>query len=273
MASRAALALLMLAIGCNANHSDSSVDLAPLADLAPPPSKTGSVNVFASRSTNGQTQVLGEINVLFEINDDPACVTTTLGACMVANCPMSPQPVPAVAPNAGSVSVAITGLHPFVLTPKADGTYDLIADNLVNYFSGGESIAVHAAGADVPAFDGTLAHAPDQVTFTTPRASLEAIGRRSDLTITWTAGQWGDVLVRIATMSPLSVTCSAPTTAGALTVPSSALAQLAPGAIDFQLDSEAAEDFAAGDWQIDLRGEFLGVFSDGTESDGIIMLQ
>ncbi len=187
----------------------------------------------------------------FFVASSPAtCETRTVGMCAARNCTTTAASRIASA-SAGTITIT-GGKQAVTLTPDGKGAYAAFSDQ-ATLWSGGETIDVSAAGADVPAFEGTLV-APAQVTVTAPAfdsALPLAIDRGHDLALAWSGGS-GTVGVTLVGPSSdattASLSCSFDATDRTGTVPAVLLQALPAGTGSFAV--------AVGDVRVVTAGVF-----------------
>jgi hypothetical protein len=134
-------------------------------------------------------------------------------------------------PNVSAGVIAISGGKvPVTLTPDAQNLYPRWQDMVTGLWDGGETIAMSAAGATVPAFNYTFT-APSLVEVTNPVFfGVEPIDRTKDYTVTWSGGAVGTFQVTLAVtinhVPIIALYCDFPSVAGMGTIPAAALARL-----------------------------------------------
>jgi hypothetical protein len=191
----------------------------------------------------------GYLSASFSKHMQPAassCTTTAHGACAVTVCPpigdagagAGTPPSTEPHPHAGAITVESSAVsYSETLQPDADGLYPTVS-LLQPVFRGGESVAIRAAGGDVPAFEETVTY-PLLLLMTAPAvpqtSTFASAPRTQDLTLAWTRGA-ADLWVQVqgasrdpATGSTTSLYCSIPSESGSATIPSAALSSLATG--------------------------------------------
>jgi hypothetical protein len=238
-----------------------------------PTTKSGGVTVqsyTATQATTGTALAAGDLSAEFEAAS--ACPTTTIGPCVLSSCGIPT----ATAESAGTITV--TGaLVPASISPAADKTYTALMTQPL--FSGGETLTVTAAGADVPAFTHTLV-APAKITITSPAKPASAspylmIDRSAGFSVAWTGGGASTVQIALlgGTGSNLDLSCHFPASAGSATIPASALAMLPAGTGGFAMAAIATDSLVAGDYAISLFGYYNGVWTDDSIVSGPTMVQ
>jgi len=138
--------------------------------------------------------------------------------------------------DAGVVTIT-GGAQTVTLSADASKLYGSVTSGVTPLFDGGETLSVSAAGsADLPAWSGTVV-APAPADFTAPSFDGNlTIQRSSTLSVAWTGGGAGQVRFFVATAETasgqttrtVSVSCEAPASAGAMSVPAAALGRLSP---------------------------------------------
>ena len=153
------------------------------------------------------------------------------GTCVARVCAPASEVGPY--PDAGVITIGgTTATSPVVLTPTMS-VYDGYSD-FVALFTGGEMLAVTAAGHGVPAFSQTIT-APGTPTFTAPAASMSGdavtFSSDADAPVAWTITS-GSVVVELAasdeaTSAVTTIRCVFPASPASGTVPKAAIATLA----------------------------------------------
>lgn len=270
----------LVAIGCSSSssHIDDPDTTSPdastpdptkdaAADADAPAPKTGSVAVLASAFGNGMTANIGFIAAPAT---DPACTTTTRGACTLTDCAVSDAAPPAPT-YASAGTVTFSGGSPSVTmsaTPDAEGRYTPASKDYggVRPFRGGEAAMVTATGGEVPAFSKAMTY-PLLLVLDKPNApdaTPVSVARSSDLELAWSRGT-SDVELFMTAIDigrndgrRAVLTCRFPSASGAATVPATLLAGLREGAT-VSLFTAAKQDLTAGDFAVTLLlgGEVL----------------
>jgi hypothetical protein len=202
------------------------------------------------------------------------CPEQPFGDCVFVSCTPRRPADPLPAPAAGVISIA-GGSAPVSLSPGADGTYDIVTQS-TSLWSGGETLTVSAPGDDVPAFDGQV-DAPVRITVTSPATNAAdwSLARDADLTVTWTGGTTGEVVVLFGTMAtddPNEVECRFQANAGQGIVPAAALGMLPAGDGYFSVASRHVTPLPAGTWTVRVKAESDAVTSDGALVQGRVVL-
>lgn len=195
------------------------------------------------------------------------CVQVVDGACTVSDCPVSTTAPPAI--DAGPLTVRI-GARTFTTRYSAADGYYTPDTVMMSTWSGGEVVTFSGAGSGVvPAFSGTLT-APVAVVLTQPALPAPGtpliITRASPLTATWRGGGVGDVAVSVAVTGAgrsVSALCTAPSAAGALTVPAQVLARLPAGSGSFSSYARAYDVLTRGAASISVQLTHTVVSSGG----------
>lgn len=265
---RLVIVLVAACGGGGATGSDASVD-------APAPTHHGYV-WMQSNSYHAQNVAHdeGAAGALF---DDAASLCTThtsFGACTVSYC-TDVLPVSHVY-SAGTMTIAGASA-PIVLTFPINGTYpDFHLTGVL--FTGGESLAVTASGADVPPFAGSVV-APTRATITSPAAPPEetlTIAQSSDFTFTWTGFETGTLHVGVVggPNASTQVDCSFDAAAATGTIPAQALMMVPTGGtIYFHMESIRDAEVDAGDWAVTLHATTQAVWPTDTLAGGVVTLQ
>lgn len=197
---------------------------------------------------------------------DP-CTHKMIGLCSVTACGIVPataqdasEPVaaddsaPAKMPTAGAISISAG--HKVTLASNKHGLYaPKIGDK--EFFGTSNTVAIHAKGGDVPAFDKVL-NMPPRITLSTPAWPAEgtsfALNRANGIDLAWTGGGTGHVVTTIMTKTDsksVEVACRFDAVKGHATIPATALAKLVSGATGtFTVDTRSASTLQAGDWSV-----------------------
>lgn len=188
----------------------------------------------------------------------PTCSRITTGACALTECN---DGVPwQDLHSAGDITV--TGAEPTPLVLVFDNTIPYFFKSDFPLFSGGELLNVAAAGADVPAFQTTLA-APSTVLVSAPvwtdPAQPVLVDTDEPLTVAWSGQSEGDLVVRVSAGAK-DLRCQYPASDLTATIPAAALAPLK--GINFAkiiIEVRTAQPVVAEDWEILIEAVSLGV--------------
>jgi hypothetical protein len=266
------IALIFL-VACGGNGGGGGDD-DPAPDAATPPAHSGFVSIQSYDAMNipGMPTRGGYTSAGF-FSAGAACTTMqTIGPCEVRQCTTTQ---PQGAQSAGTIT--ITGaLKPLSLVPGADKLY-VQQMSMTSLFNGGEMISFAAAGADIPAFTVAVT-TPTKATITAPAkpaaASLLAINRAQDFTVSWTGGGSGRLQVFLsgAGGSP-SLFCRFAASAGTGKVPAAALATMTGAMGSFAMASINETEKTAGDWGIEASAYFNAVWPDAAIVSGGTTIQ
>lgn len=180
---------------------------------------------------------------------EPACEPLeTAGACTLERC----------APASVYLDAGTLGLEGGEL-PEALG-FDYFADRVGHLLEGRDPVGVMGPGSDdVPAFelDATF---PAAASITAPSFADGAVDPADDFAIAWTGGGDAAMVVTVDGTDAVGggtferVTCTAPASEGALTIPGSVLLPIAETseALFVAARVVAADRVASGDWTFDL---------------------
>lgn len=211
-------------------------DAATTLPEAPPTGNRGAV-FLTSDPTSPQAFHSAGAYFVARATADQSVTRKTVGPCTVEIFGDGASPKETER-SAGTLT--FTGLAKAVtLPPAVDKTYDGV-NGSGPLWTGGETITVTAAGADVPSFTTTLT-APSKLTLTAP--ALQAgtplkVTRSAGLDAAWTGASSGDVVLYVdaaSGSSAFSTTCAFPASAGKGTIPAAALADFPAGAGTFNL--------------------------------------
>lgn len=166
------------------------------------------------------------------------CALDTVEGCAVTECDYTGGGGGGGLSSLDAGVITITGgAQSVTLTADATKQYGSVTSGVAPLFDGGETLTVSAAGsADLPAWSGTVV-APAPADFTAPSFDGNlSILRSSPLSVAWTGGGAGRVRFFVATVETssgqttrtVSVSCEAPASMGAMSVPAAALGRLSP---------------------------------------------
>jgi hypothetical protein len=166
------------------------------------------------------------------------------------------------------------------LTPSADHTYAAWQDATSALFAAGDTVAIDAAGADVPAFSGTVI-APQVATIRAPAlpdgAAPLAVARGSGLDVAWDA--LGGATIELALSGAgeggkrALVTCSFDGASGAGHLPASSLVGVQGGDASVSIVARSARKVDAGDYAVQLQADTQAHAPDGRRFAAIVSLQ
>ncbi|MBS2018128.1 MAG: hypothetical protein JST00_34975 [Deltaproteobacteria bacterium] len=166
----------------------------------------------------------------------PSCTRTTIGSCVVNECPIQPLPEGGTARLLSAGAITVTGgvipAPGITVEPDANGSY--AKQGVGALWAGGETFSFVAAGAAVPGFTQTV-NAPSPIDIATPTLPAPPTGidvpRATDFTITWatgatSVGKVGITMGSASTSTNNSIVCTFDVAAKTGTVPSAALAKM-----------------------------------------------
>lgn len=163
------------------------------------------------------------------------CTQTKSGPCTLNRCQLGDGGAPTEF-SAGTITITGGTLSaPITLTYDAATGYSVFSATTPIY-TPGETFNVSAVGADVAAFSGVSAAAPNDIVITSPSGGtatnlMYAIDESTDLVITWTGGSAGaQVAVNLSNLDDhslaLNANCMFDASAGTGTIPTALLTQL-----------------------------------------------
>ncbi len=168
---------------------------------------------------------------------NPACATTTVGACTFSSCGPDAGIGPAGV-SAGTITVTGGDLASPVSLSDPGGDDEEYVDQLESmFFAPGQTLTASASGGVVPAFGPVSVVAPAYITLTAPVVVSGAvtIPTTSDLSVSWTGGQPGAVVYfqSFGATQGQVLNCAFDATAGSGTIPAAVMAPLegAAGAV------------------------------------------
>lgn len=206
------------------------------------------------------------------------------GPCRITDC--TTQSADAGTPSYETASAGVLtltgGNQPLTLTPDASGSYTPLSGQ-EKLWSGGATLTIAAAGADVPAFQETL-YGAAPVTMTSPAlppAGTQAtFSTSAPLTLTWTGGTGGTVTAMLtrsiqgSTTRTVMLSCTYPATDGSGTVPASAMGALPPGADGtFVLQGGDLKTIEPGGWTITLQEYVPALTPEGNVASAMVTYQ
>lgn len=169
--------------------------------------------------------------------------------------------------DAGSLALA-GGELPASLDLVAGSYHEDIDGYLVE---SGDTVAVTGPGtAEVPAFE-LGATMPAAAAATAPDFTAESIPAASDLAVAWTGGE-GEAQVTLDGAEDDQglaerLRCSAPASAGQLSVPAGLLGQMTPGDVFFSLRTVARDEVSLDEWTFALETGRYASAADGISGD------
>jgi hypothetical protein len=209
------------------SHADLSVppDLSLLAS-----SPSGTITVRSATTS----QVIADFTTT-------TCVATTVGGCLLRDCPPGDMAVAAFTPDVGIIHV-VAPMGDVMLSPQSNGTYLPLTVANQLWTAAGASITVAGSGADFPAFSIMLG-APTAVTVVNPLSGSFDLPRNSDFAVSWSGGSAGHVTVEVAAGSK-RLDCDFAVAAGNGSLPTAGLTALPAGTatMTITVDSTATVD-------------------------------
>jgi hypothetical protein len=167
------------------------------------------------------------ISVAFHRSTDGLenCTSFDRLPCEIERC--AAEPVEAMPPHAGAIEIETNGTPVATLSPDVNGFY-MIPAIPTPLWTGGESVRIHAPGAEVPAFDMSyLGVTPLEIT-QPDFSTLTTIDRSVPFEIQWTPVSGAGVTLAFV-QSGLQIRCYFATDAGTGSAPTAALSELTPG--------------------------------------------
>jgi hypothetical protein len=228
---------------------------APAVPDAPPGTDKGGGSVTLSQSPTIYTATAS-----FEQGGN-GCTGSTAGPCQLFSCAAGSQPTPV---SAGTITISGGQLPaPITLTPSNTNASYAPGIAAGSAFVGGDVIEVQGSGATVPAFDVTLT-APSSATLVAPALTLSPlhIDLGADFTVTWTApanptGTINLLLTEVTAGATLvGLTCTAPTSGGALTVTRAVLDNLPAGTGFISIEARSSKQTSIGDYAVTVITDF-----------------
>jgi hypothetical protein len=192
-------------------------------DLAVPPDLSGS----ASSPSGTITVRSATTSRVIADFSNTTCVATTVGGCLLRDCPPGDLAVAALTPDVGTIHV-VAPMGDVMVTPQSNGTYLPLTVPNPLWTVAGASVTVSGSGADFPAFS-TMLVAPTAVTVVNPLAGAFDVPRNSDFAVSWTGGSAGHVTVEIDGAQK-RLSCEFAVAAGNASLPAAGLTALPAGA-------------------------------------------
>ncbi len=195
----------------------------------------------------------------------PPCQSETEGECVFYQCGASPQvdagaPLDAgtVPPHAGVITVSGARIPAgTTLVPGADGKYPVLSRSMLDAWSGGEALAVSAAGGNVPAFDGTVSAPAPGIALTAPVLAppqKAEVDRSRGLTVSWSGGGAGTLTVSATAAvqggGSALVTCRFDAAKGTGQMPTKLLSKLPAGDGGFGASISSTTQLKAGPYTV-----------------------
>jgi hypothetical protein len=177
--------------------------------------------------------------------DSASCQLAAAGSCLFRACQIPSSSSSGSAPTAGALTFTVRGKS-LQDAPDAAGAYSQGLTSVLPLYSAGDIVHFAGAGADVAAFDVDVP-APADLVFD---AVSTPVDRSQPLVLHWSgggAGYAGALILSIPDPKHATfVQCSAPASAGSMTIPPEALASLDPGDQSLVLSSYNAVSITAG---------------------------
>lgn len=205
------------------------------------------------------------------------CDTASEGGCVVTTCDKATTTADAgTGGDAGSLvgvsagDITVEALKTITLSfDSANGAYTPQSAQEKLFDTGGQ-IHISAVGADVPAFDDTIA-APPALTFTAPVAPAAGAKLAVDTTkafdFTWTGGAAGtlDVIMGFQSSTQTSsVICQFDASTGNASVPATLMAKVVKGDGSIITQTLTHEALTAGDYTVNLSASQNGALYSAT---------
>src|SRR5262249_32985602 len=124
-----------------------------------------------------------------------SCVATTVGACLLRDCPPGDMAAAAFTFDVGTIHV-VAPMGDVMIMPQPNGTYLPLSIPNQLWTAAGQTVTVSGSGADFPAFS-TLLDAPTAVTVVNPLAGALDVPRNADFAVSWSGGSAGHVTVEV----------------------------------------------------------------------------
>jgi len=243
---------------------------AVVSEAGGPPRASGSVSLtYADHGTTKSLTGFAQFQDLgAEAPSLPTCQLETEGDCVLYLCaPSPPQPdagtQSAKRPHAGAITFTGARLPANAqVVPDTNGKYTLLSETGIDAWAGGERLTVKAAGADVPAFTGTLVAPSPSVTLEAPvfaPPQKVEVDRKAPLALVWSsAGPGGGILTASASASAsvggrtASIVCRFDASKGSAAFPTKLLEKLPAGDGVFGASLSTTSQLNAGDYQVTL---------------------
>lgn len=210
--------------------------------------RSGSVSLANSESGGTSTHVLTGAFLDAPIDEVlagnlPGCeVQARAGDCEIIRCAgASPTFF-----NAGTITASVAGTELLSASPGASGGYN--ATGTGPAFTAGQVVSFTATGGAVPAFAGSVT-APETPTVTLPAA----IQSGADLVVTWPSTLAAEQAIFVLVSSGTLLSCRVPASQGTITIASTLLTNVGPGAANIALAGVNSTRLTAGEYTIDLN--------------------
>lgn len=277
------LAIGAVSLGAYACSSETTV---PTATPAPSASATGTATNTAQPDSGAPPEArksgdvrlttyfsgAAQVSATFVTDAAPkiaGCTSTTSGACTFVDCDANASSKPASLVSAGAIE--IYGGTPEVSIQVEPQQNVYVANKPApagKSFVAASRVSVRAAGAAVPAFEGTVDF-PELVKMTAPTlGSAASVARDQDLAVSWTQGAANRfVAVSLSARTAdrtLSLTCELPAEPGSGKIPAALLGKLPAGPAEIASITFARSMIEAGTFDVAARvgGESLTAAGD-----------
>ncbi|HKE16433.1 MAG TPA: hypothetical protein VKB80_16285 [Kofleriaceae bacterium] len=200
------------------------------------------------------------------------------GACSLRSC--TPRELPAEAPDAGAIDIAIDDEPVTQMAPDRQGTYPPFERDGDELFDIGPGLTAQAAGGDVPAFElAVAAPAPIVLEDAVPTsAGAIDVSEAAGYVQRWQPGAETDRIRIDMTSSPagddllLRLSCSVQASVPDLAIAPGLLALLPVGTLDFEARVESEATATAGDYDVSLTAAVVATDAGGNRAKGTINL-
>jgi hypothetical protein len=271
--------ICLLALAACAGDDDSGDGGGGGSGSADAPSNSGSVSLSSYNLAGPSPSAGGGAAAIFTLprTGDQTCMERSFGACRLITCPAATW----MPTYMSGGTITVTGLSaPITLAPQPDKTYTAFSTQQQPLFSGGETITIKGAGADVPAFMVSIT-APSRASITSPPKpavnGAVVINRAQDFTVSWTGGGTDTLYVLISNPAGAgggSIFCDFDAKAGSAKIPSAALSMLSAGMSSFGAVALTRKSVDVDDWRIYGMANFSAVWaSDSSNAVATAMLQ
>lgn len=242
---------------------------------------TGNVFVYLTQATSSgyeyESTSVGATFYETVAGQGGVCSTAQHGGCTVTTC-TGVSTSTTTPPQAGGGDVTISGGNDTETIVTDTNSTETIS-TLALLWMGGDALTVQSTGATVGPFMQSLV-VPDPIVLTSPYLATDepvALSRSEAIAIDWSGGISGDAVFRLGQSvgsTSVSAECRFPASQSHATFPVEVLQAFAVGAsIGFSADTESTASSHVGNWLVTSGVYWNGVYDDGTNASGSMVLQ
>ena len=180
------------------------------------------------------------------------CITVSTSECVFRNNKGCPSPPSGPGVSADTITIANGASSAPMAPDTANANYIVYSYTSLPglVWNPGDLVGVSAAGAEVPAFTGSVAF-PEKATVTTPTAT-STIDRTTPLPVAWSGATTGVLRLTILDASGAEASCDFTAGAGTGSIPTKILAPLAAGSASIDVSTRNVANVVVGDWTVAL---------------------